>query len=206
MRDGRTSTSARSNASRAAAAAAIWPQWIGIERAAEDADAIQIVIGPRVPRVLRPIWSRVRGQLLPHRFEQQRQSLAGDRRHSVKRNPGGLQMRAQALEPGRIVQRVDLVRGDDDRLVLQPFARGVAPGEQRELARDHVEILDRIAPSRRRHVDDVHEDAGPLEMAQEPMAEAVALVRPLDQSRHVGDDERAIAREADDAEVRGRAW
>ena len=64
-----------------------------------------------------------------------------------------------------------------------------------------VEVLDRIAPVDRRHVDDVHQHARALEMAEEAMAEPVPLVRPFDQSRHVGDDERAIARQADDAEV-----
>ncbi len=68
-----------------------------------------------------------------------------------------------------------------------------------------VEILDRIAAGRRRHVDEVHEHFRALEMAQEPVPEAVPGVRALDQSRHVGDDERAIARQADDAEVGRRA-
>jgi hypothetical protein len=102
-------------------------------------------------------------------------------------------MCAQPLQPRRIVHRVGLVRRHDDGLVLQALARGVASGEKRQLARDHREVLDRIASLGRRDVDDVHEHARALEMAEEAVAEAVPLVRPFDQARHVGDDERAVA-------------
>ena len=132
--DGTTSTRGRSNASRAATAAARWPQWIGSS------------VPPRIPmRVTRSSASPAPA-LFHDGFEQERQPLAGDRRYRVKRNPGALQMRAQPLEPLRIVERVDLVRRDDHRLVLQPLARRVASREHRQLARDHLEVLHRIAP------------------------------------------------------------
>ena len=75
------------------------------------------------------------------------------------------------------------------------------PGKSASSRGDDVEVLDRIAAGRRRHVDEVHQHLRALEMAQEPMAEPVSGVRALDESRHVGHDERAIARQADDAEV-----
>jgi hypothetical protein len=42
----------------------------------------------------------------------------------------------------------------------------------------------------------------PLEMAEEPVPEPVSFVRPCDEARHVGHDERAFAMEADHTEVR----
>ena len=90
-------------------------------------------------------------------------------------------MLLEARQPLRIVERVDLVRRDDHRLVGQPFARRIASGKQLQLARDDLEVLDRIAAARRRDVDEVHEHLRALEVAQEPMAEAVPRVRALDQ-------------------------
>ena len=139
-------------------------------RRAPDADVIQSGCG-------------VRGDLLPHGFEQRRQPVAGGRRNSVERNTPALQMLLQPRQPLRIVERVDLVGGDDDRLVLQPLAGRVASRKQRELPRDDVEVLDRIAAGDRRDVDEVHQHLGPLEMAQEPMAQPVSLVRALQSIR-----------------------
>ena len=102
-------------------------------------------------------------------------------------------MRAQPLQPVGIVERVDLVRRDDHRLVLQLLAGGVAAGKQRQLAHDHVEVLDRIAAARRRDVDEVDQHLGAFEVAQEAVAEAVARVRAFDQPGHVGDDEAPVA-------------
>ena len=116
--------------------------------------------------------------------------------------PRVLQMRAQPLEPLRFVERVDLVGGDDDRLVGEPLARRVTSGEELQLARDDLVVVHRIPSARRRDVDDMHQHLGAFEMAQEPRAEAVPGVRALDQPGDVRDDERPISREADDAEIR----
>ena len=95
--------------------------------------------------------------------------------------PADFKCASQPGQPIRIVERVELVRGDQHRLVGEPFAGGVAAGEERELARDDVEILDGIAAARRREVDEVHQHLGALEVAQEAMAEAVARMRAFDQ-------------------------
>src|SRR5438876_663008 len=70
-----------------------------------------------------------------------------------------------------------------------------------ELLPHDIEIADGIASGRARDVHEVHEHFGPLEMAEELMAEAEAAMRALDQPRHVGDDEAAVLAEADDAQV-----
>src|SRR5687768_13416541 len=115
------------------------------------------------------MWLHPSREFLPHSFEERRNPFAGRGRHSVKRNASVLQMRAQRLEPRRIVERVDLVRGDDHRLVAQPFPGRVAAGEQLQLPGDYVEIRHRIAAACRGYVDHVNEHFRALEMAQETM-------------------------------------
>ena len=75
------------------------------------------------------------------------------------------------------------------------------PGNSVELPPDDVEVLDRIAAGGRRDVDEVHQHLRPLEMAQEPMPQPMPLVRAFNQAGHVGDDERALARQTHDAEI-----
>ena len=65
-----------------------------------------------------------------------------------------------------------------------------------------VEIVDRIASARARHVDHVHQHLRALEMAQELVAEPEAAMRAFDQAGHVGDDEAAVVAQPDDAEIR----
>ena len=84
---------------------------------------------------------------------------------------------SSAVDALRIVDRVDLVGGDQLRLLEQ--LRVV----ELELAANRVEVLDRIASRRARHVDEVNQHLGALDVAQELMAEAVALVRAFDQAR-----------------------
>ena len=79
---------------------------------------------------------------------------------------------------------------------------GVASGKQRELAHDHVEVLDRArgrSPTTRPRV---HQHLGSFEVAQESVAESMTRVRAFDQPGNVGDDERPVVRQADDAEIR----
>jgi hypothetical protein len=45
----------------------------------------------------------------------------------------------------------------------------------------------------------MNQHLGAFDVAQELVAQAMAFVRALDQSRNVGDDEAAIATERDDA-------
>ncbi len=98
-----------------------------------------------------------------------------------------LARRSSAFRRERIVERVDLVGGHDLRLGRELGSK------QLQLAPNGVEILDGIASGRARHVHDVHQHLGALEVAQELMAEAEAAMRAFDQPGHVGDDEAAIA-------------
>ena len=58
-----------------------------------------------------------------------------------------------------------------------------------------------IAPGGAGHIHQVHEHLRPLDVPQERVAEAAALVRAFDQSGHVRDDKAAVVGERDDAQV-----
>ena len=100
---------------------------------------------------------------------------AGD----TRRTAGPARRRAVASAATRVlvVDRVDLVGGDDLRL------GGQRRLEQLELLAHDVEIVDRIAAGRARHVDQVHEHLGAFEVPQELVAEALAAMRAFDQAR-----------------------
>ena len=125
-----------------------------------------------------------RGDLLPHGFEERGDTLARRRRNLVQRNPEPIEMR---------LQRARGAPGSSSASILFAAARtgfsarrspdGVAPGKQLELPHDDVVVFDRIASARRRHVDEVHEHLGPLEMAEEPVAQPVSRMRAFDQAR-----------------------
>jgi hypothetical protein len=70
-----------------------------------------------------------------------------------------------------------------------------------ELALDHPEVGDRVLGG---GVDEVQEHGAALDMAEEGVAEAPALVRALDQARDVGEHELGAV-DADDAEL-GAGW
>ena len=70
-----------------------------------------------------------------------------------------------------------------------------------ELAANDLEVLDRIAPRRAGHVDQMDQHLRALDVTQKLMAESVALVRAFDQPGHVGDDEAALVAQRDDAEI-----
>ncbi len=69
-----------------------------------------------------------RNDLTPDCFEERVETLAGGRRHSVERNAALVQIRLESGETFRFVQRIDLVGGDQLRLVGEPFACGIAAG------------------------------------------------------------------------------
>ena len=158
------------------------PEVDGIERAAEDTDARA---GSHSDETVQSLSNRSCAAILalardfaPDGLEQRVEALPGGRRHRVERNTGRLQMCLEPLQALRLVERVDLVRRDEQRLVREPLSGRVASREQRELARDDVEVLDRIAARGRRHVDEMDQHLGALEMAQEPVPEAVARCAP----------------------------
>ena len=106
---------------------------------------------------------------------------------------------SRAVDALRIVDRVDLVGRDEVRLLQQ---LGIV---ELELLADRVEVFDRVAARRARHIDQVNDHLRALDVAQELVAQAVPFVRALDQARHVGDDEVAVAAERDHAEVAASA-
>ena len=77
----------------------------------------------RPVRRLRALRSRAARELPPDRLEQRRHAFAGRGRDSVERNAAlAATCVAQPFEPRRIVERVDLVRRDDHRLVSELLA------------------------------------------------------------------------------------
>src|SRR5688572_16961064 len=102
-------------------------------------------------------------------------------------------MGLEPFEPAGFVERVDLVRDDQHWFVCQPLAGRISAREQVQLPRDHLEIVNWFAAADRGDVDQMDEDFGPLEMTEKTRAETVTVMRTFDQSRHVRDDERAIA-------------
>ena len=180
MRAGTSQTTSRPSARRGGVRHVEMADVNRIERAAEEAAPSS-----------RSGDSRAAGDFAPHRFEQRRHAFAGDAPRSESSGTcRASQVLRSRFEPIRIVQRVDLVRGGDLRLGRERDRRVVAGArEQLELAADDLEVLDRIAARRRRHVDHVHEHLRAFEVREELRAEAVALVRAFDQPGHVGHDE-----------------
>ena len=70
-----------------------------------------------------------------------------------------------------------------------------------ELVADRPVVLDRVGAVGRHRLDQVDEQAGPLDVAEELVAQAVALVGPLDQAGDVGHDERVLGVDDDRPEV-----
>ena len=95
-----------------------------------------------------------------------------------------------ALEVGNLVgraRRIALV-GDDDLRTLRKLGAILL-----ELTVDDAVILNRVAILKTaRHVDDMHDQGRTLNVAQELVAQALALARALDQTRNVGNDVRIL--------------
>ena len=73
---------------------------------------------------------------------------------------------AQALEPRRLVERVDPVGGDQQRLVVRAARRSHLGRETARARADDFEVLDRVAAAPRRDVDQVDQHLGPLDVAE----------------------------------------
>ena len=95
------------------------------------------------------------------------------------------------LEVGNLVgraRRVALV-GNDDLRTLRKLSAILL-----ELAVDDAIVLNRIAILKTtRHVNDVHDECRALDVAQELMAQALALARALNKTGDVGNDVRIFA-------------
>ena len=101
------------------------------------------------------------------------------------------------------------VRGHRDRRARRScspprFAvwRRVAGSKRRSSSWMRIEVFDRVASGRSRDVDQVQQHLRALDMTEKAIAEAMALVRPLDQAGHVGHHEAAIAAQA----ARRQGW
>jgi hypothetical protein len=110
------------------------------------------------------------------------------------------------LLPGRHPPEADeprLVRAEGVGLVGR---QDLGPGgdlrrEGLELLHDDPIVLEGIASRVRRNVDDMDEKLGPFDVAEKADAQTLAEVGALDEPGDVGDDERAVLPEVDDAEV-----
>ena len=98
------------------------------------------------------------------------------------------------------IGRVDFGGNDNHRFFEQAVA------EAGEFVVDHFEVFDRVEAARCiGHIDEVSEDASPLNMAKKLGAEARALVCAFDEARDVGHYEGLLVRffaDGDDAEIR----
>ena len=96
----------------------------------------------------------------------------------------------RTLEVGNLVgraRRIALV-GDDDLRTLRKLGAILL-----ELTVDDAVILNRVAILKTtRHVNDMHDQGRALDVAQELMAQTLALARTLDQTRNVGNDVRIL--------------
>ena len=96
-----------------------------------------------------------------------------------------------ALEVGDLVSRARRIAlvGDDDLRAFRKLGAILL-----ELAVDDAIVLDRIAILKTtRHIDDMHDESRALNVAQELMAQALALARTLDKARDVGNDIGVLA-------------
>ena len=118
---------------------------------------------------------------------------------AARGSTGSRRRRAMAttrFEAGRRALEVDLVRGDELRARRQ-LGR-VGP----ELRLDRPPVLHRVASGGGIEVEEVDEDARPLEMPEEAEPETLALRRARDQPGHVRDDEAPLRVEPDEPERR----
>ena len=139
------------------------------------------------PSVRRPLGAR---------REHQRREPAGELPQPLSGDGGD----AGAVEPHALVVGSDEVGARPDEQP-GPFEQvGLVPAQ---LGQQHPLLLRRSDAARGGpcEVDQHAQDAGPLDMAEELVAEALALAGPLDQARDVGDDEFGAGVEPHDAEV-----
>src|SRR5262245_29603392 len=141
------------------------------------------------------LWWPGQRELAPGGLEQLRAARASDARDPEEGQP---QFRRSALQLRHaffIVERIDLVRGDNLRL------RGERGLKELELAAHGVEVVDGVASAGARDVHEVNQHLRALEVTQKLVAKAEASMRTLDQPRHVGNHKAAILAESDHAEI-----
>src|SRR6266436_4431347 len=110
--------------------------------------------------------------------------------------PPGSRPPARPRAPRARLGQIELA-GDHDLRLLGERRAG-----QRELAVQRIEVGERVPGGESRDVEQVHEDGGAREVAEEARAEAVPGVRALDQPGHVGEHEAPFVVEPHHAQVR----
>ena len=139
-----------------------------------------------------------RRQPPPHRFEQLGHAGAGDAEIRKNGRPSSAARASRARRPRR--RRRPPRRSCSRR--RSAASRRASAGTARAPRRMRVEILDRIASGRARHVHQVHEHLRALEVAQELMAEAVAACAPSISPGTSATTKLRSSLRRDDAEVR----
>src|SRR5258708_7263471 len=144
-------------------------------------------------------WPR---QLAPGCFEQVGHAGPRDARDSEEREPQFRRAALQRLHPTFVVDRIDLVRGDDLRFCRECRLK------QFELAAHGFEILDGIASGGTRDIDEMNQHSGTLEVTKKLMAQAEAAMRSFNKSRYVRHNKTSIAAKGDDSQIRRqrREW
>ena len=127
-----------------------------------------------------------------HRPDEPAHAVAGDRRD----HQAAFAVGAEVADVG---DEVGLRPDDEPR-----------PGEQLrsvggQLVEQHALLLRRRHAVERSEVDEQAQHPSPFDVAEEAVAEALAVARPFDQPGDVGDDELGVVVDAHDAEVRLRA-
>ena len=122
-------------------------------------------------------------QTVVYSVEKLSDALAADGGNGVDRNALWLKFRFQLLHGiiVLLVDHIDLVCRND----LGSFGKRLVVG--RELFVDGVDIRYGIASLRGSRVHDMHDQSGPLNMAQKLVPKPYALRRALDQSGDIGD-------------------
>src|SRR6267142_806749 len=187
---------------RGVAAVPVDPRGEALDAVALHAIGLPLLQHPDVARAAREHDPALRGR------RRIRHSTRSDEREKALRKPidtlpgrrgdrdGLAAARGERLhEGGHVVAslgQVDLVQGDK----LGPLTETVAV--RVELAVDRGDVRERVLA---RRVDDMDDEARPLDVAQELLAESRALARALDEAGDVSDDELPLV-EPRDTQVR----
>src|SRR3984957_13470538 len=125
------------------------------------------------------------------------QALRGSGRDLVHRQAPRFKLRPDEVGEGAGFGNVDLVECDDPRPVLEADTRDARADQVLvggELGLDRVQVGDRVTTRfTGRAVQDVDERRAALDVAEEVVAESLALARAGDQAGHVGDDVLHVA-------------
>ena len=112
----------------------------------------------------------------------------------------GLAVPSQRLHPPRLLHGIEFRSGHDARLPCKQWR------EAGKLVLDNFVVPHGIAACEVAEVDQVDENLGALDVAQEAVAQPVALVGAFDQARNVGHQKGIEFAEVDYPEVGAGGW